>query len=61
MQVKPNTIFNLGSNCGLITITNINIQADANPLGAIIGVGAGGLTTSVVAFVKAKLKAKASS
>jgi len=29
------------------------------PLGAIIGVGAGGITTSVVAFVKAKLKTKA--
>lgn len=27
-------------------------------LGAIVGIGAGGLTTSVVAFVKSKLKAK---
>ena len=31
-----------------------------SPLGAIIGVGAGGLTTSVVAFVKAKLKSRVS-
>ena len=30
-----------------------------NTLGLLIGVGAGGLTTSVVAMVKAKLKGKA--
>ena len=63
VKKSPKPWWQLGALRGLAVILGASsgYLLGSNPLGAIIGVGAGGLTTSVVAFLKAKLKANVSS